>query len=75
MVITKVLLVDTIQSLDISIALVLEVVPVEGGSFGECETVGLALLECFGDIRRIPGNLFGNTSGFSVRDAEIKSGI
>ncbi len=34
MVVAKVFLVDTIQSLDINITLVLEVVPVEGGSLG-----------------------------------------
>jgi hypothetical protein len=58
----QVLLVDSVQALDVGVTLVLEGGPVEGGSFLDGETVGLGLVDGFLDGGGVPGDLLGHTT-------------
>jgi hypothetical protein len=61
LVVLQVLLVDSVQALDVGVTLVLEGGPVEGSGLLDGETVGLGLVDGFLDGGGVPGDLLGHT--------------
>lgn len=63
LVVDEVSLVDSVESLDVGVALVLECRPVEGGRLLDREAVGLGLVDGLGNGGGVEGDLFGNATG------------
>jgi hypothetical protein len=68
LVVLQVLLVNSVQTLDVGVTLVLEGGPVEGSSLLDGETVGLGLVDSFLDGGGVPGDLLGHTSTVMISD-------
>lgn len=62
LVIAQVALVDAVEALDVGVALVLEVVPVEGGGLLDGEAVGFGVADGLGEGGGVVGDLFRNAS-------------
>lgn len=65
LVIDEVSLVDSVESLDVGIALVLKCRPVEGSCLLDGEAVGLGLVDGLGQGGGVEGDLLGNATGRS----------
>lgn len=59
LVLVQVSLVDTVQSLDVGVPLILKVGPVEARMFLDVEAVGLGLVYRLVDRGSVPGNFLG----------------
>jgi len=70
LVVLEVLLVDSIQTLDVGVTLVLEGGPVEGSSLLNREAIGLGFVDGLLDGGGVPGNLLGHTSVWSMSERE-----
>lgn len=61
----EVLLIDAVQSSDVSVTFVLECCEVEGSNLFDVEAVCLCFMQCLCDGSGVPGDLFGDTASTS----------